>query len=96
VKTSTKIPKWRGEDVEELERIKSTTFLHEFWRDFIGYWKDLRWGGERDREEKESAAGEETEERDRGRGERREKGAAAAAGQTAQKPVQPVLLQRTQ
>jgi hypothetical protein len=65
VKIFTKIPKRRGEDVEELERIESTTFLHEFWRDFSGYWKDLRWGSERDQEEKASSAGEETEEREK-------------------------------
>jgi hypothetical protein len=36
--------------VEELERIESTTISTKFWRDLVGFWKDLRGEGERGRE----------------------------------------------
>jgi hypothetical protein len=82
VKPSTKIPKRSGERVEELERIESTTISTKFWIDLVGFWKDLRGGGERGKEMKASVAGR-TEREMESRGERREKG-ALAAGQTAQ------------
>jgi hypothetical protein len=54
-KSSTQIPKGWGEDVEELEGSKSTIFLPRFWSDLSVFWRDLRRGRERTREEKASA-----------------------------------------
>jgi hypothetical protein len=41
--------------VEELEGSKSTIFLPRFWSDLSVFWRDLRRGRERTREEKASA-----------------------------------------
>jgi hypothetical protein len=36
--------------VEELKRIDSTTISMKFWIDLVGFFRDLRGGGERGRE----------------------------------------------